>query len=256
VGSVLSYDLHVHPGPSVAPRWGTGREVWEAAAAEGVLGFVWKSHEHHTIACCHELPEAPVRAIGSASLNPWSAFDDVRAAIEDGAAWLWGPTLDAVGDIGWELELPAYWPRLATWLGEREGPLVLGTGHLGPEGRCAFAELAARSVHHCSITHSLYVPPDEVAALAGLGCMFEVDAYTLSRDLAGRTRVPPEKTVGSLLEMGSCVYFTSDGGQQATGNPFLFAGRVLEELEARIGSVAARAIGVENPAAVVATLQL
>ena len=82
--------------------------------------------------------------------------------------------------------------------------------------------------------------------LAGLGCMFEIDAYTLSRDLAGRTRVPPEDTVGSLLETGSCVYFTSDGGQQATGNPFLFAKRVLEDLEARIGSVAARAIGVDT----------
>ena len=251
----LSYDLHLHPGPSVAPRWGNGREVWEAAAAEGVRGFVWKSHERHTVASCRELPAVPVRAFGSASLNPWSSFDDATAAIDDGAAWLWGPTLDAAGAIGWELELPGYWERLAVWLAALERPLVLATGHLGAAGRRAFAELATRSVHRCSITHSLYVPASETGSLAGLGCLFEIDAYTLSHDLPGRTRVLPEAAVGSLLDMGSCVYFTSDGGQRASGNPFVFGRRVLEDLEQRIGPRAARVIGVDNPAAIVATLQ-
>ena len=102
----------------------------QKAAAEGVLGFVWKSHERHTVACCQELPDVPVRAIGSASLNPWSSFDDVTAAIDDGAAWLWARRSTPPAAIGWELELPAYWLRLAAWLAELEQPLVLATGHL------------------------------------------------------------------------------------------------------------------------------
>ena len=51
----LSYDLHVHPAPSAAPRWGDGLRVWHAAAKAGVLGFVWKAHEEHTVARCREL---------------------------------------------------------------------------------------------------------------------------------------------------------------------------------------------------------
>ena len=52
----LSYDLHVHPAPSAAPRWGDGDRIWQAAAAAGVRGFVWKAHEEHTVARCLELP--------------------------------------------------------------------------------------------------------------------------------------------------------------------------------------------------------
>ena len=51
---MLSYDLHVHPAPSVARRWGDGLRVWQAAAEAGVLGFVWKAHEEHTVARCRE----------------------------------------------------------------------------------------------------------------------------------------------------------------------------------------------------------
>src|SRR5205823_4148454 len=176
---MLSYDLHVHPAPSVARRWGDGLRVWQAAAEAGVLGFVWKAHEEHTVARCRELPAEPVRAFGSASLNPWAGFDDVTGAIEAGALWLWGPTQDTAGAIGWERPLPRDWSRIVGWLREFDGPLVLATAHLGAEGRAAFVELAAdRESLVCSVTHSLYVPLEEARALAACGCVFEVDAYT------------------------------------------------------------------------------
>jgi len=248
---MLSYDLHVHPAPSVARRWGDGLRVWQAAAEAGVLGFVWKAHEEHTVARCRELPAEPVRAFGSASLNPWAGFDDVTGAIEAGALWLWGPTQDTAGAIGWERPLPRDWSRIVGWLREFDGPLVLATAHLGAEGRAAFAELAAgRENLVCSVTHSLYVPLEEARVLAAAGCVFEVDAYTYVHELSGRAR----GDLPALLDLDALVYFTSDGGQHSTGDPFVFGARVLDGLAREIGEGRATELGVANPAAIVSRL--
>lgn len=252
----LSYDLHVHPAPSAAPRWGDGARVWQAAADAGVRGFVWKSHEEHTVARCLDLPGEPVRAIPSASLNPWAGLDDVTEAIRDGALWLWGPTQTPAGETGWDLPLPREWPELADWLAEIDRPLVLATGHLAAAGRAAFAALGAGNEHLvCSITHSLYVPLDEALALADAGAVFEIDAFTYVFDLPGRARADVQAHVSALLEAGALVYFTSDGGQAATGDPFAFGARVVDEIGEAIGRDTAFALGVENPAAVVRRLE-
>src|SRR3954466_8320015 len=95
---VLSYDLHVHPGPPRAPRWGTGEDVQRAAEEMGVRGFVWKAHEQHTPRLCAALPPSPVRAFASASLNPWATLEDVVGALDAGALWLWGPTVSEAGE--------------------------------------------------------------------------------------------------------------------------------------------------------------
>jgi hypothetical protein len=252
---MLSYDLHVHPGPSAAPRWGDGRRVWEAAAAAGVKGFVWKAHERHTIELCRQLPQDPVRAIGSASLNPWATVGDVMEAVDTGARWIWGPTLGRNGDIGWELPLPEWWESVATGLATAERRLVLATGHLGAEGRASFAELADAHEHLiCSVTHSLYVPPDELGQLAKHGCVFEIDAYTLTTEIEGRKRFTLRPIVEALMAAGALVYFTSDGGQEATGDPFVFGARTLERVALRIGARAAAGLGVGNPEELVGRL--
>jgi Family of unknown function (DUF6282) len=248
----LSYDLHVHPGPASVPRWGDGPRIWQAAAEAGVRGFVWKSHEEHTVARCRELPAEPVRAIPSASLNPWARFADVTAAIEAGALWLWGPTQTEQAQIGWDLPLPREWQRLAEWLARLDRPLVLATGHLDSDGRAAFAALAAGHRHLiCSITHSLFVPLKEALSLATRGCIFEIDAFTYSAELEARGRGDGPGHIGALRGSDALVYFTSDGGQASTGNPFNFGARVLDTLAEQIGSDAAYAIGVENPAVLV-----
>jgi len=239
----LSYDLHVHPAPSKAPRWGDGRRIWEAARDAGVRGFVWKAHEQHTAALCNELPAAPVRAIASASLNAWAALADVVAAVETGARWVWGPTLGPDSEVGWDLTLPAWWAELSRWLAESRTRLVLATGHLGAQGRAAMAKLADDHDHLlCSVTHSHFVPLDELEELAARGCRFEVDAYTLTVDIPGRKRAGLE----DVLARGT-VYFTSDGGQASTGNPFVFGARTLDA----VARDAAMEIGVDNPAALV-----
>jgi Family of unknown function (DUF6282) len=252
----LSYDLHVHPAPSAVPRWGDGARVWQAAADAGVLGFVWKAHEEHTAVRCRALPAEPVRAIGSASLNPWARVADIVGAIGEGASWVWGPTLKTQGEIGWDLPLPPFWDELSIWLSDRQSPLVLATGHLGGEGRADFARLCAGSdALICSITHSLYVPLDEALSLAASGCAIEVDAFTYAFPPEGLERRDVRRHVHTLLDAGALVYFTSDGGQASTGNPFDFGARVLDELAAVVGHDAAGVIGVDHPAALVARLE-
>jgi hypothetical protein len=249
---MLSYDLHVHPGPSTAPRWGDGLRVREAAAAAGVRGFVWKAHECHTATLCRQLPSGPVRAIASASLNPWAATDDVIEAVQAGARWIWGPTLGAEGEIGWELELPSWWDILADWLPTAETSLVLATGHLGAAGRATLAELAASHEHLvCSITHSPYVPLPELSRLAELGCLFEIDAYTFTHELEGRRGEPLPAVLDAVASARALLYFTSDGGQASTGNPFVFGARALERVAELVGEDAACALGVEGPATVI-----
>jgi Family of unknown function (DUF6282) len=230
--SALSWDLHVHPGPSRAPRWGDGRRVWDAARVAGVAGFVWKSHEEHTVDRCLRLPAGPPVAIPSASLNPWARLEDSVDAIDRGAAWLWGPTCDEAGRIAWELPLPGWWPELRARVRELRRPLVLATGHLGPDGRAELAE-TAREVDglRCSVTHSLHVRPAELRALARAGCLFELDLYTYVHPLPGRWIADVGTWAQTLAEEDAFAYVTSDGGQAHTGNPFEFARRVRARLE-------------------------
>jgi hypothetical protein len=252
--TALAYDLHLHPGPSSVPRWGDGERVWRAAAAAGVGGFVWKSHEEHTVERCRELPTEPVWAIPSASLNPWAAYDDVVEAVEAGARWLWGPTMTADGEIGWDLPLPAEWDRLAGWLVSRRPRVVLATGHLGPAGRSAFARAASAAGRPCSVTHSLYVPVEEALGLAGQGCAFEIDAYTYAHPLEGRARNDLAAMVAELTRAGALIYFASDGGQAATGDPFAFGARVLAEVERLLEPAAVHRLAVDGPRAMVAAV--
>jgi hypothetical protein len=237
------------------PRWGGGARVYQAAAAAGVRGFVWKAHEEHTVGRVRQLPAAPVRAIGSASLNPWARPADIAAALEEGALWLWGPTVNPGGRIAWDLPLPRSWGPVARFLVDLRRPLVIATGHLGTHGRAAFAALAAENDSLlCSITHSLYLPQDEALRLAATGAVFEIDAYTYVTEIEGRIRANVREHVHALADAGALVYFTSDGGQASTGNPFEFGARVLDEIAERIGLEAARRLGIENPESLVRRL--
>src|SRR5690242_2100822 len=110
---MLSWDLHVHPGPPRLGRWGGGLEVWNAAREAGLEGFVWKSHEEHTAKACSLLPAGPPFAVASATLNPWASPDSVAEAVGAGARWVWGPTKRPDGVVGWDLPLPDWWSELS-----------------------------------------------------------------------------------------------------------------------------------------------
>ena len=57
-----------------------------------------------------------------------------------------------------------------------------------------------------------------------------------------------------LVPTGATIYFTSDGGQRETGDPFVFGAEVLAQVERRVGTELATLIGTENPAAIVAQM--
>jgi hypothetical protein len=249
----LSWDLHLHPGPSTVPRWGDGRQIWEAARDAGVAGFVWKSHEHHTALDAAALPGGPPRAIGSASLNPWAGVDDVLEAVDGGARWIWGPTWNEAHENAFRLPLPAIWDDLWPELAAGSAPVVLATGHLDPPSALHVARTCADVGHvTCSVTHSGFLEVDELLALAETGCAFEFDCYTMTREMPGLTQGSLDELATLALDRGNLAYLTSDAGQLATGDPFLFAEGVLERWRPQLGEELLVTLARTNPARVVA----
>ena len=246
---MLSWDLHLHPGPSAAPRWGDGRRVWDAARAIGLRGFVWKSHEEHTVDRCRALPAGPPLAIASASLNPWTTLEQVIDALDHGARWIWGPSRDADGKPAWDLPLPPWWLELREHLSQVRRSVALATSHLGPAGRRAFAETAAAvPTVASSVTHSLYLDRAEADALGSLGCAFEFDLYTSIYPVPGRPAGDLVELATQRLERGSLAYLTSDAGQAHVGNPFEFSAAVLADLSKRIARPLLHSLAVDGPA--------
>jgi hypothetical protein len=253
--SQLSWDLHLHPAPSATPRWGDGLRIWEAARDAGVRGFVWKSHEEHTAQRSRALPPGPPTAIGSASLNAWANVESVMEAVALAARWIWGPSRDSEGRLAWDLPLPPWWPELRSALATVSQSVVLATSHLDAAGRLELARTAAeRPTVRCSVTHSLYLPARETAALSELGCAFEFDLYTAVHPVADRPQGDLLTQAASLRETGSFVYVTSDGGQAQLGNPFEFSARVLSDLAAKSGTGFVDELAVRNPAELVGTV--
>jgi len=241
--SQLSWDLHIHPAPSAAPRWGDGLQIWEAARNAGVRGFVWKSHEEHTAQRCLALPPGPPTAIGSASLNAWASLESVMGALALGARWIWGPSRDAEGGLAWDLSLPRWWPELRATLATLSHAVILATSHLDAAGRLEFARTAAERPNvRCSVTHSLYLPAEEAGSLSELGCAFEFDFYTAVHPVPGRPPGDLLVQAASLRDAGSFVYFTSDST------------RLLSELAASSDNGLIDEVAVRNPAELVGTV--
>ena len=79
-------------------------------------------------------------------------------------------------------------------------PLVLATSHLDSPGRRQFAQLAgSNGKMSCSVTHSLYLPDQEVRFLADLGAVFEADLYTMFN----RVRSSPLAALAGRAELCS-----------------------------------------------------
>jgi hypothetical protein len=246
----LSWDLHLHPGPSDQGRWGDGRRVWAAASAAGLTGFVWKEHARRIEADAALLPGGGARCLASLVMNEWAAAADVAQSLAAGVQWYWGPTRDAQQQLRWDLDLPAWWPEARELLLSSALPVVLSTGHLNSLGRRELAQTAeARGNLRCSVTHSRYLGEPELRELVALGCALEYDLFTDSYPIAGRPDRPLAAALCDAVELGGTVYLTSDAGQHAVGNPFDFAARKLTELERLTSTSIVREVARTGPAA-------
>ena len=234
---MLSWDLHVHPGSVAEGRWGDGGEVREAARRAGVKGLVWKSHQGSTAALTSELTPGSPQVIPSIVLNPSVSAADVHEAIERGVRWIWGPSRHADGSLGWELPLPRYWNETADMLRDLAEPVVLATSHLEHAGRHEFATFCTTAPSMlCTVTHSLYLSDEEVTSLASKGAVFEVDLYTLTRTVRDIPRAPLAPRADLVHSLGSTIYLTSDAGQAAVGDPYVFVREELDRLRVSLGN--------------------
>jgi hypothetical protein len=211
--------------------------VRKSAGRAGVKGLVWKSHAGSTAALASYLAPGSPEVIPSIVLNPGVALADVQEAIESGVRWIWGPSRNADGSLGWDLPLPAYWSELAQMLSDLAEPVVLATSHLARLGRDEFATFCATTPSIlCSVTHSLHLSDDEVTSLAHKGVVFEVDLYTLTRVVRNVPLAPLAPRADLVHSLGCTIYLTSDAGQAAVGDPYDFVRAALDRLQLSLGS--------------------
>jgi Family of unknown function (DUF6282) len=238
---VLSWDLHVHPGSSAEGRWGDGHAVQDAARRAGVRGFVWKSHSEPTAAAAAGLPPGPPYVIPSIVLNHQISPADLERALRQGVRWIWGPSRRPDGTLGWELPLPTRWAAIRRILAEIGAPLVLATSHLDTHGRGEFASLCATGTSMmCTVTHSLYLAEHEVRSLARSGVVFEADLFTLTRQVRELPVAALGRRADLVHSLGSVIYLTSDAGQAAVGDPYVFVDRELRRLADGLADVLPR----------------
>lgn len=96
-------DIHVHAGPDARPRWYTGTELADLAAAAGMAGFVLKHHDRPTMpdargARGHQ-PNLQVH--GGITLNRSAGGlspANVATALAEGARFVWLPSHDGLGE--------------------------------------------------------------------------------------------------------------------------------------------------------------
>jgi hypothetical protein len=88
-----------------------------------------------------------------------------------------------------------------------------------------------------------------------MGCACEIDAYTYVNTPDGRAVTDALEATSELERAGALCYFTSDGGQAYTGNPFVFADKVLDVLSCRLSPALIRRLAVDGPAAMVERLE-
>jgi hypothetical protein len=250
----LSWDLHIHPAPDSARRWGDAAGLRAAARRAGVTGFVWKSHDRPVPRTAAVTAEPPY-IVPSVTLNDWVTPQLIADVVKSGVQWIWGPSRGPAGAHGWDLPLPGLWPEVRSLLRGLTGRVVLATSHLGPGGRAEFAKFAAdRPDTLCSITHSSYLERAELLELARLGCAFEFDLYTWAFPIAQRPRAMLLEQAEAVLAAGACAYLTSDAGQAHVGDPYLFTATALDRLRQRAGSSLLEPLSRDNPRRVVAWL--
>jgi hypothetical protein len=186
-------DVHVHTAPDTRPRWHSALEMAALADAAGMAGFVLKNHDQSTVALAREVraqyPALLVR--GGLVLNRSVGGVDpaaCRAALADGARFIWLPTKDGCGErqsLGLDDGLGVIdgCGRITRALREvleaiAAADAVLATGHVSASEVLPVVQAArAAGVRHVVVNHPeipfLRFPVDLQARLRDEGAMLE-----------------------------------------------------------------------------------
>jgi hypothetical protein len=190
-------DIHIHGGPSLAPRKMLDHEIALAAAQAGMRAIVLKSHEGSTVeraALAEAYAEHRVKVYGGlvlnnfiGGLNPFA----VQAAIQMGAKIVWMPTFTALSHMQHELEKGYLSPALSVVCHQSKGIRILDTaGQLVPEVY-DILELLAEAKVTLSLGH---LALDESKALVTAARERGVEKIILSHPEKWLTLVPlPEQ---------------------------------------------------------------
>jgi hypothetical protein len=157
-----AWDVHVHAGPSLFPRWGDGWDLAGACAAAGMAGFVLKAHHGSTVETAHLLGRQfpGLTVLGGVALNGFVGGLNplaVELCLALGGRVVWLPTIHArhhgerigLGGFSFQSREMRHGPARGYAVLEEGGELcaaaldvmalldrtgaVLATGHIAPD---------------------------------------------------------------------------------------------------------------------------
>ncbi len=149
-------DIHIHGGPSHAPRKLLDHEVAMAAADAGMYAIVLKCHEGSTVEralLAQAVVKDRVKVFGGIALNafigglnPFAVF----AAIKMGARIVWMPTFTSKNHLAYERKNGFLVPELSIVCQDMEGTSVLDSdGQLLPAAIEIIDMIAAADIILC-----------------------------------------------------------------------------------------------------------
>ena len=240
------YDLHVHVGPSIAPRKLTALEALKLANREGMAGVILLDHTYNTTSVAQVLNEMgyETKVFGSILLNESVGGLDpsiVEAAVRLGTKQIQMPTYSTQNHkekYGHDKKVFPYQKKSAgIKVIDDKGKLIpvveeilqllkgtesfIGTGHLSVAeieavvGRAK--ELKIRALVNSVSTGMIDMPISVQKKLAGEGVFMEHDHVVLTETALRKT--PIESIVEQIRTVGAerCVIAT-DSGQSHNPN--------------------------------------
>ena len=259
-----AYDIHVHAGPDVRPRYGDGVRVAEEYQRRGFAGIVLKDHYFETVDRAYLISRLwdGFRAYGTLVLNQSVGGINphaVRLAVRRGVAIVFMPTLDA------DILCPAFDrgredradPASSAWtlLGEvlvevANGDVVFATGHAPPPLALELIrEARRRGVRRLLVTHAsmpfIRMPLEMQLQAADLGAFVE-HSYVATRQ---REAVAFDDILQQVRAVGvdRCIVST-DFGQVENGSPAAgFAQMIDRALDAGFSETEVAQLARGNP---------
>ena len=281
-----AWDVHVHAGPCLFPRWGDAWDLVSACTRAGMRGVLLKSHHGSTVESAHLISRQAADLIvhGGVTLNGFVGGLNpmaVEAALALGGKAVWLPTIHArhheercgcLGGFGFQGSATSRVPAAGYTVLDggklrpevqdildllHDRPVALGTGHIAADEIAALAAtITERGLRvRLLVNHVCFTVPalgiDQLRALAGDQVWFETAYLSISPLVRASTA---EAVARLILAVPDARWImASDSGQ--TANPpapealRAFAAALLER---EVNEERLRRMLVDEPAALLA----